>query len=289
MTTRFLALFIGAVILFTGCSKPTPIIVGAKDTVEANILSEIIAQHIEKRLGRPVQRQFNLGDIRATHQALISGAISLYPEYSGQIVSEILKEPPSPEETVVYERARLEMKRMSLLEFLPPLGFDSRTALVIPSAGNEKIATASDAVNSGTKWKVGLTYEYQNRQAGLPLFNQYSLHMGAPLRAMKPDETFKAMDMGEVNMLIATTSDGHLTSPKWKALVDDKMVFPAGQPGILVRDDILTAEPNLRGALASLSGKITLDQIRQLNAQDEIQEKQIVDVAAEFLRLAGLN
>jgi osmoprotectant transport system substrate-binding protein len=181
------------------------------------------------------------------------------------------------------------MKRLSLLEYLAPLGFDSRIALIVSSAGNEKITTASDAANSGAKWKIGLTYEFQNRQAGLPLLNQYPLHMAAPLRAMTPAEMFKMMDLGEVNMLVTTTSDGHLTSPKYKPLVDDKALFPASQPGILVRDDILSAEPNLRPALNALSGKITLDQMRQMNAQVEIQEKQIVDVAAEFLRSAGLN
>jgi glycine betaine/choline ABC-type transport system substrate-binding protein len=66
-------------------------------------------------------------------------------------------------------------------------------------------------------------------------------------------------------------------------------VFPAGQPGILVRDDILTAEPNLRSALNSLSGKITLDQMRQMNADVEIKEKPVADVAADFLKSAGLN
>ncbi len=289
MTTRFLASFIGAVLLLTGCSKPTPIIVGSKDTVENNLLAEIIAQQLEHSLGRPVQRQFNLGDIRITHQALISGAISLYPEYSGEIVTEVLKETPAPEDAVVYERARLEMKRLSLLEYFAPLGFDTRTALIVPSAGNEKITTAGEAAVSGNKWKVGVTYEFQNRRVGLPLVNQYSLPLGAPLRAMKPAEMFKLMDMGEVNMLVATTTDGHLTSPKYKALTDDKAVFPPGQPGILVRDDILSAEPSLRGALNTLSGKITLDQMRQMNAQVEIQEKQVVDVAAEFLRSVGLS
>jgi glycine betaine/choline ABC-type transport system substrate-binding protein len=288
MTTRFLAFLAGAVLLLTGCSRPTPIIVGSKDTIENNILAEIVAQHLEHRLGRPVQRQFNLGDIRIVHQALIGGTVSLYPEYSGQIVTEILKEPASPDNTVVYERARLEMKRMSLLEFMPSLGFDSRTALVVASAGNEILGSASDAVAIGTRWRVGVTFEFQNRNSGVPLLNKYSLAMGAPFRAMKPTELFKAMTEGTITMAVATTSDGHLTLPRWKALSDDKNVFPAGEPGILVREDVLAAEPNLRAALHSLSGKITLDQMRQMNADVEIKEKLVADVATEFLRSAGL-
>jgi osmoprotectant transport system substrate-binding protein len=288
MTTRLIAIFAGAVLLLSGCAKPTPIVVGSKDTIENNILAEIVAQHIERNLGRPVERQLNLGDIKIVHQALISGAIGLYPEYSGLIVAEILKESPSPEATVVYERARLEMKRLSGFEYLPPLGFDNRTALVIASAGNEKINTVDDAVNGDTKWKLGVTYDFQNRNSGLPLLKQYPLPMGAPLRAMNPTDLFKQMEEGTVNMVTATTSDGHLTSPKWKALIDDRNVFPSGQPGVLVRDDLLTAEPNLRTALNALSGKITLDQMRQMNADVEIKEKPIADVAADFLRSAGL-
>ena len=59
------------------------------------MLGEIIAQHLEHRLGRKVERRLNLGGTLLTYQALQNGEISLYPEYTGTIEAEILKETPS--------------------------------------------------------------------------------------------------------------------------------------------------------------------------------------------------
>jgi len=58
---------------------------------------------------------------------------------------------------------------------------------------------------------------------------------------------------------------------------------------LLVRNDVLTAEPNLRGALDQLTGKIDLATMRRLNAQVVLEKRPMADVAAEFLKAAGLN
>ncbi len=289
MTSRLLMLCSAALLLLTACSRPVQITVGSKDTVEGNILSEIVAQHIEHKLGRPVQRQFNLGDTKIVHQSLIGGTISLYPEYSGLLEAEILREQPSTDPSVVFERVRLEMKRVSLLEYIVPLGFDSRTALVIAAAGNEKITTATEAAMSGRRWKPGVTFEFQNRESGLAALKDYKLELGAPMRALKPGDLFKQMDEGTVDLAVATTSDGHLTLPKWKALKDDQDKFIAGQAALLVRDDVLEAEPTLRKILEALGGTISLETMQKMNAQVEVEERKVAEVASEFLQSSGLN
>lgn len=141
MPIRFTALCLTTFLLLTACSRPKPIVVGSKDSVEQQLLAEIVAQHLEHRLGVPVQRRFGMGDTRIVHQAMLNGDVSLYPEYSGLIVSELLRETPGTEASIVFERARSEMKRVELLEYVAPLGFDAPTALVVRAAGNEAIST----------------------------------------------------------------------------------------------------------------------------------------------------
>ena len=102
-----------ALLVVAGCgSSPKPIIVGSMNSTEQNILSEIVAQHLEHRLGRKIDRRPNLGGSLNAYQALQNGEISLYPEYTGSIVTEILKEPPASDPSLVFERARGEMRRM---------------------------------------------------------------------------------------------------------------------------------------------------------------------------------
>ncbi|MEO5922741.1 MAG: glycine betaine ABC transporter substrate-binding protein [Bryobacteraceae bacterium] len=279
-----------ALLFLTSCSRPKPIVVGSKDSLEQQLLGEIIAQHLEHKMQTPVQRRFAAGDTRTVHQSMLDGGISLYAEYSGLIMSEVLRETPGPQASVVFERSRQEMKRIELVELLPPLGFNSPTALVIRAEGNEQITRATEAAASPTRWKVGVSYEFQNRPTGLPSLNTYRLEMGAPLRSMDADDLFKALEAKDpVTLVTASLSDGHLTLPKWKALEDDQHAFAPAEAAILVRDDVLTAEPNLRAALMQLSGKISLETMRKLNAEVVLKERKMADVAAEFLKSAGLN
>ncbi len=289
MHTR-IALGLTALLFLTSCSRPKPIVVGSKDSLEQQLLGEIIAQHLEHRMQTPVQRRLAAGDTRTVHQTMLDGGISLYPEYSGLIMSEILRETPGPQASVVYERVRQEMKRVELVEYLAPLGFDSPTALVVRAEGNEKMMRGTEAASSPTRWKVGVSYDFQNRPTGLPSLNSYRLEMGAPLRSMNADDLFKALEAKDpVTMITASLSDGHLTLPKWKALEDDLHSFPSEEAAILVRDDVIAAEPNLRAALLQLSGKISLDTMRKLNAEVVLKERKIPEVAAEFLKSAGLD
>jgi len=289
MPTRFAAICLTTLLLLTACSRPKPIVVGSKDSVEQQLLAEIVAQYLEHHLSVPVQRRFALGDTRNVHQAMLNGEISLYPEYSGLVVSELLRETPGPEASVVFERARLEMKRVELVEYTARFGFDAPTALVISAAGNEAISTATQAAASPTRWKLGISYEFQNRASGLPSLNTYRLEMGAPLRSMKDDELFKALEQNTVSMVTATLSDPRLTSSAWKALEDDQHAFAPAEAALLVRDDVMTTVPNLRQTLTQLSGKINLETMRKLNAQVVIDMRAIPDVAKEFLKSAGLN
>src|SRR5579863_2266788 len=98
----------------SGCgNSPKAIVVGSMNSTEQVLLGEIVAQHLEHRLGRKVERQRNLGRTLNAYQALQSGEINLYPEYTGAIVTEILKEQPAADAGLIFERAKGEMKRLA--------------------------------------------------------------------------------------------------------------------------------------------------------------------------------
>ena len=84
-------------------------VVGSKNETEQMLLGEIVAQHLEHRLGRPVERRTGLGDTAILYQSILSGEVGVYPEYTGLIESEILKEPANPDPQIVLARVRGEM------------------------------------------------------------------------------------------------------------------------------------------------------------------------------------
>jgi osmoprotectant transport system substrate-binding protein len=92
-----------------------------------------------------------------------------------------------------------------------------------------------------------------------------------------------------VDMIATRATNGQLMSPDWKILADDLKAFPPYDACLLVRQDLIAAEPALRSALGELSGKINAEVMRKMNAQVDVQARPAATVAAEFLAQAGLK
>jgi len=281
-----------AMLSAAGCGKSKkPIIVGSKNFTEQVVLGEIIAQHLEHRLpGVKVLRQFNLGGTLLTYNALLNGQISVYPEYTGTIMAEILKEAPASDPAQGIERSRLEMRRIAQVEVMDPLGVDNFFAMVIrgSDARKYKLTTLSQAAQVKEGWKLGLGYEFEGRRDGMPALDKYHLPLSGGPRIMDLGLMYKALELGQVTMVAANATDGPLAAHDWTILEDDQKVFGSYQAAVLARLDALTSEPRLRPALMELSGKFTNDSMRKLNASVDVDHRQVRDVARDFLRQAGL-
>jgi glycine betaine/choline ABC-type transport system substrate-binding protein len=273
-------------VLLASCNSKKPIVVGSKNDTEEMLLGEIVAQHLEHRLARPVQQRSGLGNTAILYQSLLSGEVGVYPEYTGLIESEILKEQANSDPQIVLTRVRGQMDMMQI-EVLDPLGFDNPSAMVIRAQGAEQIASLSAAAKVTKRWKLGIPYGFQSRSDGFQELASYRLPLDSP-QTLDPKQLFAALAKGEVDMIATRATDGHLT-PEWKILTDDQKVFPPYQACLLVRKDLIAAEPGLRAALAELSGKIHADTMQKLNAQVDISNRPLATVASEFLAQSGLK
>ena len=290
--TTICSLTLAAMLLAAGCgNSKKPIVVGSKNFTEQVVLGEIIAQHIEHRLGRKVERRLNLGGTLLTYQALSSGELSVYPEYTGTIEAEILKETPATDSSQVYERSRLEMARRAKVDLLAPLGIDNTFVMVIrgEDARKHHLSTLSEAAAVTPGWKLGVGYEFQERMDGMPALNQYHLPMISAPRSMDLGLLYKALELGQVSMIAANATDGPLAAHDWTVLVDDKKAFGSYQACLMARQEILADEPRLKPALEELSGKFTNEIMRKLDAEVDVKHRQAAAVAADFLTQAGLK
>ena len=285
--TRVLPAALLCTVLLASCNSKKPVVVGSKNETEQMLLGEIVAQHLEHRLGRPVQRRSGLGNTAVLYQSLLAGEVGVYPEYTGLIESEILKEQANTDPQIVLARVRQEIARVAQAEVLDPLGFDNPSAMVVRAQGTEQIASLSDAAKSDKRWRLGVPFEFQSRSDGLQELALYRLPMDSP-RILDPKQLFPSLANGDVDMIATRATDGHLT-PDWKILTDDQKVFPPYEACLLVRKDLIAAEPALRPALAELSGKINVDTMRKLNAEVDVLNRPVAAVAAGFLERAGLK
>ncbi len=270
-----------------GCSTSGRVIhVGSKNFTEQVVLGEIIAQHLEHRSFK-IARDLNLGGTLLAHQALITGQIDLYPEYSGTALTAILKDPIQTDSATVLTRVRTEYEDRFHLTWLDSLGINNGFAMVVARANPAQ--TLTDAARAQSPWDLGVGYEFEQRADGLiALQKTYGLRTAA-IRTMDLGLLYKALEGGQVGMIAANATDGLLSiSNGPKVLADDRHAFPPYEIGIAVRDAALGANPGLRDALAELSGRFTNQTMQKLNYQVDGEHRAVAQVAAEFLKQAGL-
>ena len=272
-----------AAFLFTGCSRPRHIVVGSKNFTEQVVLGEIVAQKIEQKLGIKVDRKLNLGGTLLAHEALRTGAIDVYPEYTGTALTAVLKKPPSTDPKLVRDMVADDYAKKWKMIWLPPLGFDNTFAMVVRNPDAGSVATLSAAAASRS-WRLGVGYEFLQRQDGLPgLLKTYPLRLeGSPV-TMDLGLLYSALQQSKVDMVAASATDGVLSVLPVKVLEDDRKYFPPYECAVVVKQEALDREPSLRSALEELSGKIDSGAMRKMNYAVDGQHRQASDVAAEFL------
>lgn len=267
--------------LLAGCSRSERgIVVGSKNFTEQLILGEIAAQQIEKRVGRPVTRKLNLGGTLVAHNALVQGDIDLFPEYTGTALTTVLKQAPSSSPDEVLRRVR-EGYRQWGIEWLDPLGFNNTFAMVVRGADARRdgIRTLTEARRR--HWTLGAGYEFASRPDGLSGFQKvYQLPLNGPPVTMDLGLLYQALESGKVDMAAGNSTDGLIAAKDFAVLDDDQHFFPPYQAAFLVRSGI---SPQVRSAVAELSGRFTDEGMRKLNYEVAGKHRPIPEVAREFL------
>jgi osmoprotectant transport system substrate-binding protein len=278
--TQSVASVIAGLLLLAGCGNSGRIVVGSKNFTEQVILGEIVAQHLEKKLGAKVDRKLNLGGTLLAHQALVAGQIDLYPEYTGTALTAVLKLPVSREAASVENRVRQEYRSQWNIEWLPPLGFNNTFAMVIDNG----FETLSQAAGRKPGWKLGVGYEFLTRPDGLPgLLDTYHLPLNGTPLSMDLGLLYQALKQKQVDMVAGNATDGLIAAMGLTMLRDDKSYFPPYEAALAVRGPALTSHPGLREALAELTGKISTVSMRNMNYQVDGKHRAVRDVARDFL------
>jgi glycine betaine/choline ABC-type transport system substrate-binding protein len=285
--TKIITALTALVALAACSSKSSTIRVGSKNFTEQVVLGEIIAQHLEHRLQRKVERRLNLGGTLLAHGALLNHEIDLYPEYTGTALTAILKDAPDNDPARVLARVRSAYADRFHVDWLDPLGIDNSFAMVVSGAEARAghLENLTDASMVGSPWALGVGYEFQQRPDGLAALDRtYHLHWTGSPQTMDLGLLYKALEGNQVTMIAANATDGLLSKLGLKVLADDKHAFPPYQVSIAASQDRLRETPGMREAQQELSGKFTNQTMQQLNYQVDGEHRPVSQVAADFLK-----
>lgn len=280
-----------ACLALTGCSeKPRPIVVGAMNTTEQSILGEIVAQRLEKRLSFPIERRMKMDGAEILHEALIAGQVDVYPEYAGEALVTALKVAPGDDPVVADARLQREYAALRL-EWMSPLGFQTGFVMVMRAedARASRIESLTDSVGRASGWTIAVSPEFMSRVDGYAaLMRTYPLSLSGGARPMDPSLVYVSLREKQTNLAVGKDTDAALASSDFTILRDDRGVFPRLGAALAVRAAALQERPGMREALQGLLGKISNDVIRRLNREVDANGRSPRDVAAGFLREAGL-
>ena len=257
--------------------------IGSKDFTESALLAEIIAQMLEAR-GVSVERRFELGG-NLPHDALVSGTLDLYPEYTGTSYSAILHHKPISDPRAVYEQIKQEYADKFHVEVSPPLGFENTFAILIRGADARQLnlKTISDAAPHANTWRAGFGQDFMSRDDGYPGFSKaYGLKF-AEVREMDLSLTYIALSSRQVDLIAANSTEGRIATLDLFQLADDRHYFPPYEAVYLVRQDTLARVPAVRQVLNKLANAISTEEIRRLNYEIDGNRRDPKEVVREWI------
>lgn len=280
-------------IALIGCSPPRPDypVIGAKNFTEQVLLGELLAQEIEAKAHLKVERRFYLAGSYICQQALESGRIDGYAEYTGTALTAILKQPAGGDPQAVLDTVTRLYRDRYHVRVGPSLGFENTFAMVIrgDDARRLGIRTLSEAARYAPQWKLGVGYEFEQRPDGLPgLSKAYGLRFDGPPRTMDLGLLYRALNARQVDMIAGNSTDGPIAAFGLQTLQDDRHYFPPYQAVPLIRDEALQRWPQIQVALDALKGRISAEEMQAMNEAVDGKHQDPAEVIRAFRARKGL-
>jgi osmoprotectant transport system permease protein len=266
------------------------VVVGSKNFEESRLLGEMFAQLIESRTDLEVERRLGLAGTQVCFEALRTGAIDIYPEYTGTGLVTILGEPPKGGSTATLNRVRRRFLEQWDLWWLAPLGFENAFEVAVPRelARRERIETISDLARVAPRLRGGFGHEFVGREDGLPgLQKTYGLRFGS-VQPMQHALKYQAAGSRAIDALDVYTTDGRLVLYNLQVLRDDRGFFPPYDAAALVRGATMRDHPEMGAVLGLLSGALDEETMRRLNFRLQEGKESEAAVARDALRSLGL-
>lgn len=289
--------------------------VASKDFPENIIIGEMYALLLE-HAGLKVERSLNLGGTVVAHEALTSGKIDVYPEYTGTGLLVVLKKTiadatggatpvaaasPAAAGTpaaagavdAVYQYVKAEYKSQFNLVWLDQAMMNDSQALAVKKdfATKNSLTTISQlaALASAVDITFSAPVDFEDRDDGLKGLKQVYGDFKAKVNGVAPGLKYQSFIDGDANVVLAFSTDAEIASNDLVVLQDDKGLWPPYYIAPVVRQQAIDADPTVATALNALAPVLTTEAMIAMNGRvigDKKEEP--AAVAKDFLTKQGL-
>jgi osmoprotectant transport system substrate-binding protein len=281
----------------SGTTTPTkvPITVGSKLDPEAQLLGEMYVLLLQKA-GYTVNSKLALGQTPVVFDALKSGAIDLYPEFTGTGLNILgVKSAYNPDQD--YQTVKSGFEQQYHITWLDQAPLNDGYALCTSQAESQKLGVTTLSQLAPKVPQLTLA----TQSDGVTFFDNLESIYGfktASFKSVKKVDYaigFQAVKSGSADVTECYTTDGTVTTQGFIFLNDDKHGFTEFHPAPIVRDAILQSDPGIAAALNPLAPDLTTQvsidlqgQVAQKKASGESVSQAVKEVATSFLQSKGL-
>jgi len=292
MGLLFLTLLL--VVAMAGCGGSTgeskrEIVLSYQTWTESIILGEIFKTLIEERTDIP----FEIAELESTMiqwEAYKAGEIDIWPSYTSTGYMTILEDTGLRNPDQVYDYVKDEFEKQFGLIWMDRLGFYNNYDLAVTAELAEEydLETYSDLAEVAGELKIAADVNFLDRADCYPLLQEkYGmdfeevLNIGVTLK-------YPAIQNGEADVVNCYTTDAKIQEMGLVVLEDDKNAFPPYDAAPVLRAEVLEEYPELGEIFSELAGKLSNDEMRNLNYQVDVEDKEPAQVARDFLEKKGL-
>jgi osmoprotectant transport system substrate-binding protein len=272
-----------------GEGTPT-VTIGTKDFTEEFILGELYTQALEAQ-GYTVELKSNIGSTEIIDQALESGEIDGYPEYTGVAVAVSAGQdiiPKSAEETFGLAKDFYESRGQTVSDATPFFDVDA-IAVTKETADAEGLVTVADLTKLGV-FTVGARPEFKDRYQGFRGMQEVYGLTDAKFKQLAFGLQYQALDSGDIEAANVFSTDAQLASGKYTVLEDPEGVFGFQNVVFVIDQETLDSlgADDFMGVINDVNALLTNDAMTAMNAAVDIDKQEPGDVAGEFLAANGM-
>lgn len=276
---------------FIASRERTPdLVIGGKIGAEPAILMNMYKLLIEEETDLFVKTEPNLGKTDFVFEALKTGDIDIYPEFTGTVINTLLGETAqSNDPEKVYQQAKQGIKEAQGMTLLEPMQYNNTYAVATTEELAEQygLETIGDLKSIQSNITAGFTLEFKDRQDGYQGMKElYNLNLN--IKTMEAGVRQQAIKSGDVEVIDAYATEGYMIEYDLKVLDDPKNLFPPYQGAPLLLESTLEEYPELEEILNKLGGKITKQEMQEMNYQVDFEEREPISVAKEYLKENGM-
>lgn len=270
--------------------------VGSKNFTEQLVLGKI-AVILLKSAGADVTDLTNIPGSASARYAQVDGQVDMEWEYTGTAwISYLGHTKPIADEQKQYEAVRDEELKKNDLVWAKPAPMNNTYGFATPTEtlkklGITKLSEIADLPVDQRTFCV--ESEFKNRNDGFqPMLEKYDLPLGKEVpqgnvKTLATGAIYAATDKGECNFGEIFTTDGRIKALDLTVLKDDRQFFPKYNVATVFRKEVLDQHPELKDLFAPVSAKLDDKTLIELNAQVDVDGRDPVDVAHDWLTKQG--